>query len=277
MAVTLVTASFLRPQAVRQLFFELKLPSWKLAGDEGKSNAEIVTQTNQAVVTIIAMRAVTNVTASQTSNSAGSTGDGRSQSETSVQRGTGSGFFIDAAGFIITNEHVIRNADRIRVRLADGREYKATVQGADIATDIALLKIDAENLSVLALADSDVLRVGDPVIAIGNPLEYEHSVTAGIISAKGRKVYGEQPFEDFIQTDAAINRGNSGGALVNTNGELIGINSQILSPTGGSIGIGFAIPSNMAKDVMGQLVKNGKVRRGQLGVQIQQVTSDIAA
>ncbi len=275
-AVTLVTASFLRPQAFRQFFFELKLPGWKLTGDQGKSNAEIVTQTNQAIVTIIAVRAVTNVTTSQANNTgsggnAGSTGDGGSQSETTVQRGTGSGFFIDAAGFIVTNEHVIRNADRIRVRLADGREYKATVQGADAATDIALLKIDAGQLSALTLADSDALRVGDPVIAIGNPLEYEHSVTAGIVSAKGRKVYGEQPFEDFIQTDAAINRGNSGGPLLNKSGEVVGVNTVIRVD---SRGISFAVPSNVVRRVVEQLRTTGAVARGYLGLRPETLTEE---
>ena len=274
--MTLVTASFLRPQAFRRIFFDLKLPGWKLAGDEGKSNAEIVTQTNQAVVTIIAMRAVTNVSTSQTNSvgsggNTGSTGDGGSPSETSVQRGTGTGFFIDAAGLIVTNEHVIRNADRIRVRLADGREYKATVQGADAATDIALLKVDAGKVSALVLADSDALRVGDSVIAIGNPLEYEHSVTAGIVSAKGRKVYGDQPFEDFIQTDAAINRGNSGGPLLNKSGEVVGVNTVIRVD---SRGISFAVPSNVVRRVVEQLRATGMVARGYLGLRPETLTEE---
>jgi len=267
MAVTLVVSAFAYPQVFRQIFFESKLPGWNLAGDDEKSNAEIVTQTNTAVVTVIAMRAVS----SDNTVRANGAGDNGTQPDTSVQRGTGTGFFIDAAGFLVTNEHVIRNADRIRVRLADGREYKATVQGADAATDIALLKIEAGDLSTLALADSDAVRVGDSVIAIGNPLEYEHSVTAGIVSAKGRKVYGDQPFEDFIQTDAAINRGNSGGPLLNKSGEVVGVNTVIRVD---SRGISFAVPSNVVKRVVEQLRTTGAVARGYLGLRPETLTQE---
>ncbi|MDQ1559360.1 MAG: serine protease Do [Pyrinomonadaceae bacterium] len=195
------------------------------------------------------------------------------------EEGLGSGVIVTADGYLLTNHHVVDGADEIRVELGDRRVLTAKVVGSDPPSDLAVLKIDASNLPVLPLGDSDKVRVGDMALAIGNPLGIGQTVTAGIISAKERTTsgVGDGSFANFIQTDAPINRGNSGGALINTNGELIGINSQILSPTGGSIGIGFAIPSNMAKGVMEQLVKSGKVRRGQLGVQIQEVTSDIAA
>lgn len=266
-ALTLVVTAFVRPQTFRQFLFESKTSGWNLGGGNEKSNAEIVAETNTAVVTVIAIRAV----ASDNTIRVGRTGDNGSQPDTNVQRGTGTGFLIDAAGFLVTNEHVIRNAARIRVRLADGREYKATVQGADAATDIALLKIEAENLRTLAFADSDALRVGDPVIAIGNPLEYEHSVTAGIVSAKGRKVYGDQPFEDFIQTDAAINRGNSGGPLLNKAGEVVGVNTVIRVD---SRGISFAVPSNVVKRVVEQLRMTGMVTRGYLGLRPETLTPE---
>jgi Do/DeqQ family serine protease len=195
------------------------------------------------------------------------------------EEGLGSGVIVTGDGYILTNHHVVDGADEIRVEMNDRRVLVAKIVGSDPPSDLAVLKIDATNLPVLPLGDSDKVRVGDIALAIGNPLGIGQTVTSGIISAKERTTsgVGDGSFANFIQTDAPINRGNSGGALVNTSGELIGINSQILSPTGGSIGIGFAIPSNMAKGVMDQLVKGGKVRRGQLGVQIQEVTSDIAA
>ena len=195
------------------------------------------------------------------------------------EEGLGSGVIVTGDGYLLTNHHVVDGADVITVELSDRRVLTAKVVGSDPPSDLAVLKIDATNLPVLPLGDSDKVRVGDVALAVGNPLGIGQTVTSGIISAKERTTsgVGDGSFANFIQTDAAINRGNSGGALVNTSGELIGINSQILSPTGGSIGIGFAIPSNMAKGVMEQLIKGGKVRRGQLGVQIQEVTSDIAA
>lgn len=195
------------------------------------------------------------------------------------EEGLGSGVVVTPDGYILTNHHVVDGADEIRVEMSDRRVLTAKIVGSDPPSDLAVLKIEATNLPVLPLGDSDKVRVGDIALAVGNPLGIGQTVTSGIISAKERTTsgVGDGSFANFIQTDAPINRGNSGGALVNTNGELIGINSQILSPTGGSIGIGFAIPSNMAKGVMDQLVKGGKVRRGQLGVQIQEVTSDIAA
>ncbi|HEY9284062.1 MAG TPA: Do family serine endopeptidase, partial [Pyrinomonadaceae bacterium] len=193
------------------------------------------------------------------------------------QRGLGSGVIVSADGHVLTNHHVIDGADEIRVELSDRRSYPARVVGSDPPSDLAVLQVEERNLPVLPVGDSDAARVGDVVLAIGNPLGLEQTVTAGIISAKGRATgLSDGSFEDFLQTDAPINQGNSGGALVNTAGQLVGINSQILSPTGGNIGIGFAIPSNMARSVMEQLVRNGRVRRGSLGVTIQPVTSDIA-
>lgn len=193
------------------------------------------------------------------------------------ESGLGSGVVVNADGYIVTNHHVIDGAEDIKVVFNDNRSFDAKVVGSDPPSDLAVLKIDAHNLQVLPLSDSDQVRVGDIALAIGSPLGLTQTVTAGIISAKGRTTgVSDGNFEDFLQTDAPINQGNSGGALINTNSELVGINSQILSTTGGNIGIGFAIPSNMTRNVMTQLIEHGKVRRGRLGVVIQTVTSDIA-
>jgi Do/DeqQ family serine protease len=184
---------------------------------------------------------------------------------------------ISTDGYILTNHHVVDGAEQIKVDLNDNRTLDAKVVGLDPPSDLAVLKIDATNLPVLALGDSDKVRVGDVVLAIGNPLGIGQTVTMGIISAKGRQTgLSSGAFEDFLQTDAPINQGNSGGALVSTNSELIGINSQMLSPSGGSIGIGFAIPSNMARTVADTLVKTGKVRRGQLGITVAKPNSEAA-
>src|SRR5918993_1873366 len=193
------------------------------------------------------------------------------------QGGLGSGVIVRGDGYVLTNHHVVDGADQVRAELSDGRSLKADVVGSDAPSDLAVLKIDAANLQTLSLGDSDQVQVGDVVLALGNPLGVGQTVTMGIVSAKGRATgMGDGSFEDFIQTDAPINQGNSGGALVSTRGELIGINSQILSPSGGNIGIGFAIPANMAKNVMTQLIDNGRVHRGMIGVTIQPVTNDIA-
>ena len=199
------------------------------------------------------------------------------QPRTERQEGLGSGVIVSPDGYILTNNHVVEGSQTVTVETTDNRVFNAKVIGTDAPSDLAVLKIEATSLPVLTLGDSDRAQVGDVVLAVGNPLGIGQTVTSGIISAKGRTTgLGDGSFEDFIQTDAAINRGNSGGALVNTAGELIGINSQILSPSGGSIGIGFAIPANMARDVMGQLIKQGRVHRGMIGVGIQSVTADLA-
>lgn len=189
----------------------------------------------------------------------------------------GSGFIIDADGIVVTNNHVIENADEISVILANDQSFKAEVIGRDAKTDIAVLRIDPSDtkLTAVSFGDSDGLRVGDWVMAIGNPFGLGGTVTAGIVSARGRDI-GSGPYDDFIQTDASINRGNSGGPLFNLDGEVIGINTAIFSQTGGSVGIGFAISANLATQVVGQLQDFGRTRRGWLGVFIQEVTEDIA-
>lgn len=194
------------------------------------------------------------------------------------QRGLGSGVIVMSNGTILTNNHVVENADDITIRLIDGREFPAEVKGTDKRTDLAVLKIDADNLPAVNFANSDQARVGEWVLAIGSPFQeqFAHTVTSGIISAKGRTGVGLTLFEDFIQTDAAINPGNSGGALVNIRGELIGINTAIASRTGANIGIGFAIPSNLARKVMSDILDKGKVVRGWLGVQISNISSELA-
>jgi len=186
----------------------------------------------------------------------------------------GSGFIMNPQGYIVTNNHVIDGAKEIRVKLADGRELPATVAGRDPKTDLALLKVEATGLPVLPLGNSAELQVGEPLMAIGNPFGLEQTVTTGVVSATGR-VIGEGPYDDFIQTDASINPGNSGGPLINARGQVVGINASIFSQTGGSVGIGFAIPINLAKSVVTQLAEHGHVVRGWLGVSIQPVTPDL--
>ena len=188
----------------------------------------------------------------------------------------GSGVIVDADGLIITNNHVIRNATSINVTLSDKRRFPAKLLGTDPASDVAVLKIEADKLPVLPYADSDKLQVGDIVLAVGSPFNLASTVTQGIISAKGRRDLGISAYEDFLQTDAAINPGNSGGALADINGNLVGINTAILSESGGNQGIGLAIPANLAHQVAGQLAKSGTVTRGWLGVVVQPLTADVA-
>ena len=190
----------------------------------------------------------------------------------------GSGVIIDAAkGYVVTNNHVVDNANTIKVQMSDGRKFDAKVVGKDPRSDIALIQIqDPKNLTAIKLADSDALRVGDYTVAIGNPFGLGETVTSGIVSALGRSGLNAENYENFIQTDAAINRGNSGGALVNLNGELIGINTAILAPDGGNIGIGFAIPSNMVKNLTAQMVQYGQVKRGELGIMGTELNSELA-
>jgi len=201
------------------------------------------------------------------------------QQQPRIERGLGSGVIVSADGTILTNAHVIDGAEKITVLLNNNKTFEAKLVGADKPSDLAVLKIEAQNMPFLTLGNSDTVRIGDIVLAIGNPLGIGQTVTAGIISAKGRRTgLSDGSFEDFLQTDAPINRGNSGGALVNLAGELIGINSQILSggPSGGNIGIGFSIPSNMARSVLEQLLRDGRVRRGMLGIGIQNLDQDTA-
>jgi len=192
------------------------------------------------------------------------------------EQAAGSGVIVDATrGFILTNNHVIKDAEQILVTLKDRRQFPAKLVGTDPGTDIAVLQISAPNLVALRIGDSDALQVGDYVLAIGNPFGIGQTVTSGIVSALGRSGLSVEGYEDFIQTDASINPGNSGGALVNLRGELIGINSAIIGPSGGNVGIGFAVPTAMAKAVMDQIVRYGEVRRGRLGIEMADVTQEV--
>ncbi len=192
------------------------------------------------------------------------------------QEGAGSGSIVDSEGHILTNNHVVGEADKIKVRLFDGREFDARIVGTDPLTDLAVIKIDADGITTLPMGDSDEIRIGETVIAIGNPFGLSHTVTMGIVSAKGRSNMDIADYEDFIQTDAAINPGNSGGPLVNLEGKIIGVNTAIFTRTGGYQGIGFSVPINMAKKVMDQLINKGKVSRGWLGILLQDMSSDLA-
>lgn len=195
------------------------------------------------------------------------------------QMSAGSGVIVDAeAGYVLTNNHVVENADEIHVTLRDNRSFEAELIGRDPATDIALLRIEADDLTAVPLGDSEDLRVGDFVVAIGNPFGLGQTVTSGIVSALGRSGINPEGYEDFIQTDASINPGNSGGALITLDGKLVGINTAIIAPNGGgNVGIGFAVPINMAQTVMAQLIEFGEVQRGRLGVTIQDLTPDLAS
>ena len=260
-------------------------PQQPVTGGTAKSFVEIAKMVKPAVVNIAASRS-------------GKAGDGpqsspfddpffrrffgdeffkRDQPHQRKERGQGSGVIVDPNGLIITNNHVVNKADDIRVILSDKREFKGKLIGTDTKTDVAIVKIEATGLSTIPLADSDHLEVGEFVLAVGSPFGLTQSVTMGIVSAVGRASMGIAEYEDFIQTDAAINPGNSGGALVNIRGELVGINTAIFSQSGGNMGIGFAVPSNLARSIMDQLVKNGKVVRGWLGVAIQELTPELAS
>jgi len=253
-------------------------------GQPQNSYADLVSKVAPAVITIRAdkrVRAPQQFPFSDNPFFRGLFGDRQQQPQESLERALGSGVIVSTDGYILTNHHVIDGAQDIKVDMNDGRTLDAKLIGSDPPSDLALLKISTTGLTYLTPGDSEKVRVGDVALAIGNPLGIGQTVTMGIISAKGRSGRagpGSGNFEDFLQTDAPINQGNSGGALVNTIGELIGINSQIVPGNGGgNIGIGFAIPSNMARTVMEQLVQNGKVRRGQLGITVRRVDSDLAA
>jgi len=193
-----------------------------------------------------------------------------------VQKGLGTGVIVSEDGYILTNNHVVREADEVTVKLSDEREYKAEIIGTDEKTDLAVIKIDSKDLHSAKLGDSDEVKIGEWVVAAGNPFGLSHTITTGIVSAKGRANVGIVDYEDFIQTDAAINPGNSGGPLVNLRGEVVGINTAIFSKSGGYMGIGFAIPVNMAKSIMDSLIESGEVVRGWLGVAIQNLDEGLA-
>ncbi len=245
------------------------------------SYADVVSQVSPAVVTIRSERRVRQTGYDDPDSFFEQFFGGqmpRTPRQPRVEGALGSGVIVSPDGYILTNNHVVENGQQIQVELPDHRTFSAKVVGTDPPSDLAVLKIQASGLHAIRLGDSDQVRVGDVVLAVGDPLGVGETGTMGIVSAKGRATgLSDGSFEDFIQTDAPINQGNSGGPLVNTRGELVGINSQIMSPSGGSIGIGFAIPSRMADNVMRQIIKTGTVRRGMLGVTVQGVTSDLAS
>jgi serine protease Do len=257
--------------------------------ETGESPSEILAKIGDAMADVAekAQHGVVNISTTKTVNAPANPlledpffrrffGEGRRQPESRKVTNLGSGVMASSDGYILTNNHVIEGAEDILVKLSDNREYKGKVVGMDSRTDIAVIKIEEKNLPTINWGDSDKLRVGEIVIAVGNPFGLSKTITMGIISALSRSGMGITDYEDFIQTDAAINPGNSGGALVNIKGELIGINTAILSRSGGFQGIGFAIPSNMVKNVMDGIINGGKVVRGWLGVQVQPLTRDLA-
>ncbi|WP_424830777.1 DegQ family serine endoprotease [Ruegeria sp.] len=248
--------------------------------------ADLVETVSPSVVTIIAEQTATPVQGQEFDFEGHPFGEffkrfggpeGFNMPQRGPSQGLGSGFVLDEAGYIVTNHHVVDNASTVTVRLSDDRTFDAEIVGTDPLTDIAVLKIDAgENLQAVDMGDSDVIRVGEDVVAIGNPFGLSSTVTTGIVSAKGRNI-SEGPYAEFIQTDAAINKGNSGGPLFNMEGEVIGVNSAIYSPSGGSVGLGFAVTSNIVEHIAADLRDDGQVSRGWLGVSIQTVSPQLAA
>jgi serine protease Do len=256
----------------------------KLMQDESDARAEIVKEASPAVVNITV---VSHAQEDQSQEVPEIFNDPffrqffgnpqvQPQPQNRLVRGLGTGIILDSDGHILTNNHVIAGAESVTVKLLDGREFKGKVLGADPQADLAVVKIDAKGLPFLKLGNSDQLQVGQSVLAIGNPFGLDQTVTSGIVSAKGRTQVGIEDYENFIQTDAAINPGNSGGPLLNLQGEVVGINTAILSRSGGSVGIGFAIPINLARQIATELQEHGKVVRGYLGVGIQQLTPALA-
>jgi serine peptidase DegS len=241
-----------------------------------RSFADAVSRAGPAVVNIYTARVVANAP-SATTNGNPLLRQNPARLRQRVEGSLGSGVILDSDGHLVTNEHVIHGADEIRVQLADGRVATPTIVGTDPDTDLAVLRVDLENPPVMPMGRSNVLRAGDVVLAIGNPFGLSQTVTQGIVSATGRGRLGVTDFEDFIQTDAAINFGNSGGALINTDGELIGINTAVLAQTLGTDGISFAIPVNMVRGVMDQIIAHGRVRRGWLGVSSEELPRATAA
>jgi len=255
-----------------------------IAGAQALSQAfsAIAREVSPSVVTIYSERTVVNSRSTRGQNPFGGLlpddffGPFFQLPDRQPMRGMGSGVIVESDGKVLTNNHVVAGADRVKVTLADGRSFDAKVVGRDPKSDVAVVEIDARDLPAVKLGDSDALEIGEWVLAIGNPFELTQTVTAGIVSAKGRSSVGLADYEDFIQTDAAINPGNSGGALVNLAGQVVGINTAIATRSGGYQGVGFAIPINMAAKVMDSLIRTGKVTRGYIGVTLQQLDPDLA-
>src|SRR4030066_725976 len=287
--------TFIRTWFMLGLIFSFNFGAWSYtyAGDSkiSQQSTDILTQIGQATAEIaeVVKPAIVNISTTRTIKIQGNTnpflddpffrrffGDQLRVPKERKTASLGSGVIVDSKGYILTANHVIQGAEEINVTLSDKKEFKGTIIGTDAKTDIAVIKIDTDHLQTIKWGDSDKLRVGETVLAIGSPYGLTGTVTMGIVSAVGRANVGIANYEDFIQTDAAINPGNSGGALVNERGELVGINAAIFSTSGGYQGIGFAVPSNMAKSVMDSLIKRGKVVRGWLGVTVQPLTPELA-